>query len=576
MTRFLLAPELAAGGPLIANAEPLLVLAVVLAVGVASGALAKRFHLPSVTGQILAGILLGSVFHVFSRDTSENFAPIIDFALGLMAVAVGNHLNIQRLRSAARRLGLLILAEALLTPALVYVAVRFVGDVEWSTALILATISVSTAPATVLAIVKETRSKGVFVKTLVAAVALNNIVCIALFEFAHTAALQAVAPNGDGSILAMFLAPLEQLGYSVLLGFGMGVVLVISTRHVVRTDRITALSLIAVLLTAGLADQLGVSSLLACMFLGLALANLTPDKEEIGHQVFENFEAAIFAVFFTLAGMELHLDSLTQAGAVAIAIFTARAIGKLVAGRFAMGFAGTTERVRRNLGLALLPQAGLAVGLMLLVVEDPSFPREMRDFILASVLAVVTLNEIVGPICTRIALARSGDLGRDRARLIDFIHEEHIVTDLQADSAAEAIEQLTDVLVRTNDLQADRDAILASALEREREGSTCLGEGLAVPHADLEEGDSIVGALGISKEGLHFDTPDGAPVHCMVLLATPPSQRDHRLEVMAAFARAIMSDRGIEQQLYHARTPAHAYEILHHEDSEDFNHFLED
>ncbi len=576
MTPVLHVPVLAAGEPLIGAAEPLLVLAVVLATGVASGALAKRFSLPSVTGQILAGILLGPVFNVFTDDTSENFSPIIDFALGLMAVAVGSHLNFQRLRSAARRLGLLILAEALLTPALVYVCVRLIGDVEWYTALILATISVSTAPATVLAIVKETRSKGVFVKTLVAAVALNNIVCIALFEFAHTAALQAVAPNGDGSVLAMILAPLEQLFYSVLLGFGMGVVLVLSTRHVVRTDRVTALSLIAVLLTAGLADQLGVSSLLACMFLGLALANLTPDKEEIGHQVFDNFEAAIFAVFFTLAGMELHLDSIQQAGMVAVAIFAARAVGKLVAGRFAMGFARTTDKVRRNLGLALLPQAGLAVGLMLLVVEDPTFPRAMRDFILASVLAVVTLNEIIGPICTRIALARSGDLGQDRARLIDFIHEEHIVTDLDADSAEEAIQKLTDVLVRTNDLQADRDAIFASALEREKEGSTCLGEGLALPQADLEEGDTIVGALGISQEGLHFETPDGAPVHCMVLIATPPSQKDHRLEVMAAFARAIMSDRGIEQQLYHARTPAHAYEILHHEDSEDFNHFLED
>lgn len=576
MTRLLPAPALAAGEPLIGVAEPLLVLAVVLAAGVASGAIAKRFHLPSVTGQILAGILLGSVFQVFSDDTAESFEPVIDFALGLMAVAVGSHLSIRRLRIAARRLGLLVLAEALLTPALVYVAIVMVGDVDWPTALILATISVSTAPATILAIVKESRSKGVFVKTLVAAVALNNIVCIALFEFAHTAGLQHFAPGGGGSPWALVLAPLEQLGYSALLGFGMGVVLVLCTRRVVRTDRVTAFSLIAVLLTAGLAAQLGVSSLLACMFLGLALANLTPDKEEIGHHVFENFEAAIFAVFFTLAGMELHLEYVTAAGGIALAMFSARAAGKLIAGRFAMGFAGTTDRVRRNLGLALLPQAGLAVGLMLLVVEDGTFPRPMRDIILASVLAVVTLNEIIGPICTRIALARSGDLGRDRPRLIDFIHEEHIVTDLKADTPEEAIARLTDLLVKTNDIQADRDAILASALEREAEGSTSLGEGLALPQADLEEGDSIVGALGISSEGLPFDTADGAPVHCMVLLATPPSQKDHRLEVMAAFARAITSDRGIEKQLYHASTPAHAYEILHHEDSEDFNHFLED
>ena len=571
------AHALASGGPLLQDAEPLLVLAVLLAAGVASGALARRMHLPSVTGQILAGICLGPVFHVFGHETIGGFAPVIDFALGLMAVAVGNHLNFARLRIAARRLAWLVLAEATVTPALVYLAIRLHGgDTSWTSSLILATIAISTAPATILAIVKETRSKGVFVKTLVAAVALNNIACIALFEFAHTAALRAGDPSSSGSAWSILLAPLEQLGASVLLGGGMGAILVVATRHVVRTDRMTALSLIAVLLTAGLADQLGVSSLLACMFLGIALANLTPDKEEIGHHVFENFEAAIFAIFFTLAGMELRFDYMAQAGALAFLVFGARALGKLLSARVAMRFAQTTERVRSNLGLALLPQAGLAVGLILLVAEDPRFAPEVRDMLLATVLTVVTLNELIGPVCTRIALARSGDLGLDRARLIDFIHEEHMVTDLTADSVEEALDHLTGVLVRTNDLQADRDAILASALANEEQLSSCVGEGLALAHADLEEGDSIVGAVGISAAGLAFETPDGVPVHCMVLIATPPSQRDHQHEVMSAFDRAITSDRSIEKQLYNARTPAHAYELLHHEESEDFNHFLEE
>jgi len=561
---------------LLPQPHPLLVLALLLVAGVVAGALARRIRLPSVTGQILAGICLGPVFHVFSHETTAGFAPVIDFALGLMAVAVGSHLQLARLKTAARRLSLLILAEALLTPALVFGGVLLFGGIAWDSALLLATIAVSTAPATILALVKETRSKGVFVKTLVAAVALNNIACIALFEFAHTAALQAADPTAGGSTWSLVLAPLEQLLSAAALGGGIGALLVLTTRHVVRTDRVTTFSLITILLTAGLADQLGISSLLACLVLGVVLANMTPDKEEIGHDVFENFETAIFAIFFTLAGMELNFDYLGSAGALALVVFVLRAAGKLLSARFAMGLADTTDRVRKNLGMALLPQAGLAVGLMLLVTDDARFPASTRALILATVLTVVTLNEIIGPILTRIALARSGDFGRDRARLIDFIHEEHIVTDLRADTVEEAIGRLADVLVRANHLQTSRDTLLASALAREAEGSTSLGEGLAIPHVELEEGDSIVGALGISREGLPFPTPDGAPVHCMVLIATPPSQRDHRLEVMAAFARAIHSDRGIEQQLYHARTPAHAYEILHHEASEDFNHFLED
>jgi mannitol/fructose-specific phosphotransferase system IIA component (Ntr-type) len=241
-----------------------------------------------------------------------------------------------------------------------------------------------------------------------------------------------------------------------------------------------------------------------------------------------------------------------------------------------MRAAGATERVRKNLGLALLPQAGLAVGLMLLVTDDARFPDDMRSLLLALVLTVVLLNEIVGPVMTRVALARSGDLGKDRARLIDFIHEEHIVTDLEEDTVEQAIERLTRVLIRTNNLQVDKERLLESALAREARGSSSLGHGLAVPHADLEEGEAIVGAVGISAKGLPFDTPDGMPVHCMVLLATPPTQRDHRLEVIAAFAKAILTDRSIETQLYHARSPAHAYELLHHDEAEDFNQFLED
>ena len=184
---------------LIQSASPLLVLAVVLVAGVLSGALARRLKLPSVTGQILAGILLGPILHVFGHGTVAGLAPITSFALGLMAVAVGSHLNLARLSGATRRLMILLVCEALITPLFVFGAVMWIGDVAWTTGLLLATIAISTAPATILSIVKETRSKGVFVKTLVAAVALNNIACILLFELAHSASLASItSASGPG------------------------------------------------------------------------------------------------------------------------------------------------------------------------------------------------------------------------------------------------------------------------------------------------------------------------------------------------------------------------------------------
>jgi len=554
--------------------NPLLILSVVLVAGIAGGMASRRLHLPAVTGQIVVGVLLGRI-GLISADSLHALRPLIDFALGLMAVAVGSHLVWAKLRNARKRLALLLLLEAALTPVLVYLATLWYPGTTWQLRLLMATIAISTAPATVLALVKETRSRGAFVKTLLAATALNNLACIALFEIAHAATRTSLEPGASHTLGTLALGPLWELVRAAVLGAVAGGALILSTRRVVRPDRLAAVSLVAILLTVGLAEAAGISALLACLFLGLTLANLTPDREEVGAQVFANFEYAIFAVFFTVAGLELRLDAFVAGGLLSVVLFAARFAGKFGAARLAMRAAGATERMRRYLGIALIPQAGLAVGLMLLVTEDPVF-GSMRDLFLAVILGVVLMNELVGPILCRLALQRSGDFGMDRRRLIDFLQEEHIVTGLRAATARAAIEQLTDHLLRTNQLAVDREELLRGILEREAQAPTALGKGLAIPHGPLAGGHEILGVMGLSADGLPFPTPDGRPVQCIVLMLTPPEERDRHLEVLAAFAQVI-GDRQIRRELYHAKSPAHAYELLHaEEESEEYNYFLDD
>jgi mannitol/fructose-specific phosphotransferase system IIA component (Ntr-type) len=261
---------------------------------------------------------------------------------------------------------------------------------------------------------------------------------------------------------------------------------------------------------------------------------------------------------------------------MALVFFVARIGGKLLSADLSMRFAGATQRVRRNLGLALLPQAGVAIGLVILIQDDPAF-ASLAEVFTATVLTAVTVSEIVGPIATRFALFRSGEAGNDRPRLVDFLQEENITTNLQAETMEAAIKQLVELLIRSHEMHGvDREALLRSVMEREAEISTCLGEGLAVPHGELPEGVPMVGVLGLSERGLRFATPDGRPVHCMLLLATPRGERDRHLEVLATMARTLGSDPVLQQQLYNAGTAAHAYEILHLEATEDFNYFLED
>jgi Kef-type K+ transport system membrane component KefB/mannitol/fructose-specific phosphotransferase system IIA component (Ntr-type) len=555
---------------------PLLVLAIVLAAGALGGSLARRVRLPSVTGQILVGVLLGpSVLHVLGHEATAGLVPFIHFALGLIAVDVGTHLHLRRMRNQFRRLGLLLAAEVVLIPLLVYVGLVTVGGRDWTFGMLMGMLAISTAPATVLAIVKETRSKGVFVRTLVAAVALNNLACIALFGMAYTAVKVTLDPGGADSVVQVLAAPLIQLGGAALLGGGLGLCLVFASRHMVQPEQITTVSIISIFLATGLADLLGLSNLLACLFLGVTMVNLAPEKEEIGHRVFANFDPAVLAVFFTLAGLELDFAHLRSAWFLVVVFVVARGLGKILAGGLAMQLAGATDNVQRWLGTALLPQAGVAVGLLLQVREDPVF-GDMGPLVLAVGVTAVAINEVIGPLTTRLALARSGNLGMNRERLIDFIHEENIITDFRARTTEDAVRQLVDLLVTSHGLDQDREELVRSVMAREERRSTCIGRGLAVPHATLESGGSLVGVMGVSREGLVIETPDGLPIRCMVLMLAPSDQTERRREVRSALARSVGSDWNLQIQLFHASSPAHVYEILHAEEAQDFNYFLDD
>jgi mannitol/fructose-specific phosphotransferase system IIA component (Ntr-type) len=346
--------------------------------------------------------------------------------------------------------------------------------------------------------------------------------------------------------------------------------LTVLSRNISNVKSLATVSFAAILMTAGLADAFGISSLLSCLLFGFVLANLAPENEDIGHTVFDNFEGAIYAAFFTLAGMELDLNVALAGGLVAAVAVVTRIVGKVSAAHVAMRFADAPDSVRRYLGLALVPQAGVAVGLVLVVQEDPTL-GDMRQLLLAIGLTMVIVAEIIGPMATRWALHRSGDAGRDRERLIDFVHEQNITTGLTGPDMEGAIRELVGLMVRSHGLSVDREALFEQVMEREREFSTCIGGGLAIPHAILPEGSSIAGVIGINRDGLEIETPDHRPLHCVVLLATPENMRDRHLEVIGALARTIGHDPNLQHLLFGARSPAHVCEILKHEAFEEIN-----
>jgi len=558
------------------SAGPLLTLGVVILVAILLGALARRIHLPGITGQILAGVAMGpALLDVFGEEDLLAMRPMTHFALGLMAVTVGGHLNVRRLRNAGKRLLYLLVTESIVTPVLVFGVIWGLTDAPPGLAALFATCAIATAPATIVALVAEARAKGVFVKTLIAAVALNNMSCILLFEVARAVHVHLVGSNGG--VREVVLLPGQELLVAACLGAVVAGTMELVARYSGnRPERLATAAVIGLVLTSGLATYLEVSPLLACLVLGLVQTNLGRTREKLIDTVFANFQPAILAVFFTLAGMHLSLQNVGLAGLTAVLFLGARIGGKVLAAWLAMRWAHATRNVRRNLGLALVPQAGVAVALVILIQDDPAC-RDISEWFSTAVLTAVLVSEIVGPILARIAIVRSGESGMGRTRLIDFIQEENIVVDFDARSKREAIETLVELMSASHHLaDEDRRMLLESTLQRESEASTCLGGGLSVPHGILPKGQKMVGVMGISRRGIPLDTPDGRPVHCMVLLGTSRQERDRHLQVLAALARTIGTDPSFQAQLFNAKSPGHASVLLHGEESMDFNYFLED
>lgn len=552
------------------QAGPLMTLALVIFAGTVGGSLAKRFGLPGVTGQVLFGVMVGrSGFMLVDEHALSSLEPLTEFALGLIAVTVGAHLNWKRLRNAGRRLLVLLLAEVVVTPAVVYLTVIYIARRSYPEAILYATVAIATAPATIIALVREARARGVFVKTLIAAVALNNLACIFLFEVARGFAVAEL--SGETKLLG----PISSIFGAIAIGTSLAFAMKYAARSFQGRDRLTTAAVMALLVAVGFSLRLGFSPLLSCLALGLVQANLTPERSDLIDAFFEDFIPVILTVFFTLAGMHLHVESFGLVTALATLFFGARLLGKLVAANFAMRLVGATQAVRRNLGLALVPQAGVAIGLVILVQAEPAF-AEFQALFSAAVLTAVTANELVGPVLTRAALKRSGEIGLDRQRLLDFLQEENIITNFHAENKEEAIKKLTSVLVKSNHLTVDHKALTEAVMMRESEVSTCLGGGLGIPHGELPALKSLYGVMALSSKGLDFDTPDGEPVHCMVLLATPPDQRQRHLEVLATLARVVGTDPDIQSRLFSARSPAHAYDILHEEEAVHFNYFLDE
>ncbi len=388
--------------------------AILLIAGFLFSRLAKLVKLPRVTGYIIAGILLGpSIMKVFTHPALAQMEFMPQFALGIIAMVIGAGLSFDLIKRLGIKLLLITLCESLGAFFLVMFLLSWL-KMPLEAVLPLAAIAAATAPAATVAVIREFRANGPFTETTMAVVALDDAVAITLFGVVMTLDLKNLSGFGETAMHSISRSLFE-----IMLALIIGLALAILAHLLIKLTKEMSDALIViigvVLLGVTLATVLGVSHLLTNMFLGMILINISNKNAEIVTGL-ERMAPPIYVFFFVLAGAHLDLEVFFNSGPTFIiwglAFVAARLIGKISGAYLGGTISRAPDAIRKYLGLALAPEAGVAIGLTLLISKTSGF-YDFRSIILNITLMAVAVNELIGPVLTKIALFRAGEASKE-------------------------------------------------------------------------------------------------------------------------------------------------------------------
>lgn len=406
--------------------------------------LAKKLNLPAVTAYLVAGLLLGPYclgrlglegLGFTSPEEAANLDLFSQVALGFIAFTIGNEFRLAELRHMGRQaitVGILqaVIATAAVDAALIALHLAAPTSLSLSSAIVLGAIAAATAPAATLMVVRQYKADGPMTKLLLLVVAIDDAVGLVLFSasFGVASALE----SGAVSVLTVLVEPVVEILLSLGLGAGAGLALYWVERFFHSRSKRLTISIAFVLLTVGLSMaeftlggiHCGFSLLLVCMMTGTLFCNICDFSQELMERV-DGWTAPLFVLFFVLSGAELDLRILADPVVLLVGVvyIAARSAGKCSGAWISCAITGCPEQIRKNLGITLLPQAGVALG-MALTAQSLSDGAVVRNVVLFSVL----VYELVGPALTRRALMAAGEIkpeGKTSARRVNRPRKEH-------------------------------------------------------------------------------------------------------------------------------------------------------
>ncbi|MGA1842327.1 MAG: cation:proton antiporter [bacterium] len=406
------------------NINPLLAVGILIIIGYLGGMAAKKVKFPRISGYIFIGMLLGvSFLNIISQEIIHGGLNIItDITLGIIAYLVGGSLSLESLKRVRRDIAWISLLEALgawifvtcilllLGPFLIKLKT---GGLVYSQtylpmALILGAVSLATAPAATIAIIREYKSRGPLTTILMGVVTLDDAYAIIGTAIALSIAGACIAGIESFSVYQIIITPLFEIVGSIVIGAIFAVALMGMSKFAKNRQALLAIVFGMIMLSAGMAKMFNFSPLLVNIVMGFFIVNRMGYNKDI-FLVIDDIEDVIFAAFFTLAGAHLDLAIMKVAWTLALLIIIGRFSGKLFGARLGAFLSGAPSQVKKYLGFGLLPKAGVTLGLILLAVENPAF-GSFGEVMVNGVLGSVVINELIAPPLVKYALFKAGEV----------------------------------------------------------------------------------------------------------------------------------------------------------------------
>jgi len=385
--------------------------------GTAGAGIFQKFHIPKVVAYVIIGLIIGeSGLNLIGRDTVETLSSFNMFALGIIGFMIGGELTGKVFRKYGKQFLIILCSEGIAAFVIVallsgFVCWYFTHDIQTSVAmaLVLGAIASATAPAATATVLWEYKTRGPLTSTVLAIVALDDALSLLLFGIASSIAAALIGQTHDSMWITILTAFVEITG-AIILGVLAGFLLSFILKLIKDPDKALAFTVSSVLLVIGLSIALNVGSILAAMTLGVTMTNIASRRRQNTFELIEKFSPPIYVLFFVLAGAHLLLSEITGWMVVMVVVYlVGRTGGKIFGSWFGARVSRASDTVRRYLGICLLSQAGVAIGLA--IISGQLFTGQIAHAIIVIVMTTTFIVEIFGPMFVKLGVKKAGEIG---------------------------------------------------------------------------------------------------------------------------------------------------------------------